>query len=44
MVDCPKYQEERNNYLDGSTTEEIFDNSDRAIITFARECEFFDLL
>ena len=44
MVDCPKYQEERNTYLDGSTTEEIFNNSDRSIINFARECGFFNLL
>ena len=44
MVDCPMYQEERNTYLDGSTTAEIFNSPDRAIISFARECGFLNLL
>ena len=37
MVDCPKFQEERENFLVGCTTEEILNNCDRAIINFARE-------
>ena len=44
MVDCPKYEEERNTYLDGSTIEEIFNSPDRAIISYARECGFLNLL
>ena len=44
MVECPKFQDERVTSLDGSTTEEIFNNSDRAIISFARECGFLNAL
>ena len=44
MVDCPKYQHERSSFLDGSTTEEIYNNSDRAIINFVKECGFLNLL
>ena len=44
MVDCPKFHQERHHFLDGTTTEEIFDNSDRAIINFARESGFLNLL
>ena len=31
-------------FLDGTTTEEIFSNSDRAIINFARESGFLHFL
>ena len=44
MVDCPKFHQERVHFLDGTTTEEIFSNSDRAIINFARESGFLNLL
>ena len=45
MVDCPKFHQEREHFLDGTTTEEIFSNSDRAIINFAtRESGFLNLL
>ena len=44
MVDCPKYKQERENFLVGSTTEEILNNCDRAIINFAQESGFLNLL
>ena len=44
MVDCPKFNGERQRYLKGSTLEEIYSNSDRAIIDFAKESGFLTLL
>ena len=32
MVDCPKFNDERQRFLQGSSLEEIYSNSDRAII------------
>ena len=44
MVDCPKFNDERQRFLQGSTLEEIYSNSDRAIIDFAKESGFLNLL
>ena len=44
MVDCPKLNDERQRFLQGSTLEEIYSNSDRAIIDFAKESGFLNLL
>ena len=40
----PKFNDERQSFLQGSTLEEIYSNSDWAIIDFAKESGFLNLL
>ena len=42
MVECSWFKQERGNLLNGTTISDIYGNSDRAIIDFARQCGFLN--
>ena len=44
MVECSWFKQERGNLLNGTTISDIYGNSDRAIIDFARQCGFLNYL